>query len=257
MMQGPIFKRVFLQIVTCGQNWVLWRWTFRFKCFSMRTGLINFWTIVSYLHSNRFCTSVSKDLQVLRKCKEVYLALELQTINLSLFLRFTSTVDVKLYCPLLIFYIKIHKILWLSYQCWCQMFNLTCLYLISHFFWLLLHLLDDLIAGAAIISSCRWTVLFPFFQTDPAEVILTLQWQKRNIRLLIWSFLTLYQIWISQILLTSYQLQLVHFINAKKKKIYNSPVHCNLHLVKTKCHQPNLYSRLDRRDKLGSHFHFM
>lgn len=49
------------------------------------------------------------------------------------------------------------------------------LYLYSHLLGLLLYLLDDLIASTAIVASCWWAMLLPLFQTDPAEVILTLQ----------------------------------------------------------------------------------
>lgn len=48
------------------------------------------------------------------------------------------------------------------------------LYLHSHFFGLLLQLLYDLVAGAAVVASGRWAVLLPLLQADPAEIVLTL-----------------------------------------------------------------------------------
>ncbi len=48
------------------------------------------------------------------------------------------------------------------------------MYLNGHIFRLLLHLLNDLISCAAVVTSCRGTVLFPLFQTDPTEIILAL-----------------------------------------------------------------------------------
>lgn len=51
----------------------------------------------------------------------------------------------------------------------------VCSYLYSHLLWLLLQLLDDLIASAAIVTSCWWAVLLPLLQTDPTEIIFTLK----------------------------------------------------------------------------------
>lgn len=48
------------------------------------------------------------------------------------------------------------------------------MYLNGHLFRLLLHLLNDLIACAAVVTSCRGTMFFPLFQTDPTEIILAL-----------------------------------------------------------------------------------
>lgn len=59
----------------------------------------------------------------------------------------------------------------------------VCGYLFSHLLWLLFHLLDDLIAGAAIIASCWWAVLFPLLQTDPAKIVLALEGTYGNIRI--------------------------------------------------------------------------
>lgn len=52
--------------------------------------------------------------------------------------------------------------------------NDKCVYLHGHFFRLLFHLLDDLVASAAVISSCRRAVLLPLLQADPAKIILAL-----------------------------------------------------------------------------------
>lgn len=49
------------------------------------------------------------------------------------------------------------------------------LYLHSHFLGLLLHMLNDFIASTSVISSSGRTMFFPFFQTNPAKVILALQ----------------------------------------------------------------------------------
>lgn len=48
-------------------------------------------------------------------------------------------------------------------------------YLNSHLLGLFLHLLDDLVARAAIVSSSRGAVFLPFLKTNPAEIILALQ----------------------------------------------------------------------------------
>lgn len=56
------------------------------------------------------------------------------------------------------------------------------LYLFSHLLGLLLHLLDDLVACAAIVAACRRAVLFPFLQADPAEIIFALRGERRNLK---------------------------------------------------------------------------
>lgn len=48
-------------------------------------------------------------------------------------------------------------------------------YLHGHFLGLFLHLLDDLVARASIVSSGRGAVFLPFLKTNPAEIILALQ----------------------------------------------------------------------------------
>jgi len=48
-------------------------------------------------------------------------------------------------------------------------------YLHSHFLGLFLHLLDDLVARASIVSSGRGAVFLPFLKTNPAEIILALR----------------------------------------------------------------------------------
>jgi hypothetical protein len=53
-------------------------------------------------------------------------------------------------------------------------------YLSGHLLGLLLQLLDDLIAGAAVVAPRRRAVLLPLLQTDPAEVILALQRERER-----------------------------------------------------------------------------
>jgi hypothetical protein len=48
-------------------------------------------------------------------------------------------------------------------------------YLSGHLLGLLLQLLDDLIAGAAVVAPRRRAVLLPLLQADPAEVVFALQ----------------------------------------------------------------------------------
>lgn len=56
------------------------------------------------------------------------------------------------------------------------------LYLLSHLLGLLLHLLDDLVACAAIVAACRRAVLFPFLQADPAEIIFALRGDSGSVQ---------------------------------------------------------------------------
>lgn len=54
-------------------------------------------------------------------------------------------------------------------------------YLFSHLLGLLLHLLDDLVACAAIVTARGRAVLFPFLQADPAEIIFALRGDGGNV----------------------------------------------------------------------------
>lgn len=53
-------------------------------------------------------------------------------------------------------------------------------YLFCHLLGLLLHLLDDFVACAAVVAACRRAVLFPFLQADPAKIIFALRGDRGN-----------------------------------------------------------------------------